>query len=61
MRNLARQKLGYFPLSAREAERVHGFLVFGECSEHPRPLRWNGRGARVRHVQRKGAPLRRRA
>ena len=29
--------------------------------ERARPLRWNGRGARARHVQRKGAPLRRRA
>ena len=29
MRGIARQKLGYFPLSPREAERIRRFLVFG--------------------------------
>ncbi len=32
MRNVARQKLCYFPLSPREAERVRQFLVFGEAA-----------------------------
>ncbi len=29
MRGIARQKLGYYPLSPREAERIRRFLVFG--------------------------------
>jgi len=32
MQNVARQKLCYFPLSPREAERVRQFLVFGEAA-----------------------------
>ena len=30
MRGIARQKLGYFPLSQKEAERIRRFLSFRE-------------------------------
>jgi len=32
VRSIARQKLGYFPLSRVEADRIRRFLVFGQAT-----------------------------
>ena len=56
MQNVARQKLCYFPLSPREAERVRQFLVFGEAASVLDPCA--GTGAALARVTSNARALR---
>ncbi len=56
MQNVARQKLCYFPLSPREAERVQRFLVFGEAASVLDPCA--GTGAALARVTSNAKALR---
>ena len=60
MRGIARQKLGYYPLAPREAERIRGFLAFPRRRRgchRARPLRGNGSSGGDNYVRRESAPL----
>jgi predicted RNA methylase len=56
MQNVARQKLCYFPLSPREAERVRQFLVLGDAASVLDPCA--GTGAALARITSNAKPLR---
>lgn len=56
MRGIAREKLGYFPLSPREAERIRRFLVFGENASALDPCA--GTGAALACITSEAKPVR---